>query len=131
MVSHPTASTRSITAVYGGSTNHLTSTSTAVSQVVGAASTTTSLTTSAQTVRTGQSVTYTATVAATAPGGGVPTGTVTFKDGTTAISCSSGTQTLNAPGVATCTTSFATTGTRSVTATYAGTASHTRRRPQR
>ena len=124
VVTHTAAGTRSVTAVYSGSADHLTSTSQAVSQVVGAAATTTTLTTSAQTVRSGQSVTYTATVAATAPGGGVPTGTVTFKDGSTVISCSSGTQTLGASGVATCTTTFTTTGTRSVTAAYAGTTNH-------
>lgn len=83
------------------------------------------LTTSATTVRTGQGVTYTATVAAAAPGGGVPTGTVTFRDGTTVIGCSAGSQTLNASGIATCTTTFPTPGSGSVTATYAGTASHT------
>ena len=121
VVSHTAAGTRSVTAVYSGSADHLTSTSPAVGQVVAAAATTTTMTTSAPTVRSGQSVTYTATVGATAPGGGVPTGTVTFKDGSTVISCSSGTQTLSAAGVATCTTSFTTTGTRSVTAAYAGT----------
>jgi hypothetical protein len=125
VVSHPSAGTRSVIAVYDGSPDHLTSTSTAVSQVVGPAATTTGLTTSATTVRTGQSVAYTATVGAAAPGGGVPTGTVTFKDGTTVISCSAGSQTLNASGVATCTTAFPTPGSRAVTATYAGTANHT------
>ncbi|WP_156415578.1 Ig-like domain-containing protein [Terrabacter sp. Soil811] len=124
VVTHTAAGTRSVTAVYSGSADHLTSTSPTVNQVVGPAATTTTLTTSAQTVRSGQSVTYTATVAATAPGGGVPTGTVTFKDGSTVISCSSGTQTLSASGVATCTTTFTTTGTRSVTAAYAGTTNH-------
>ena len=124
VVSHASAAARSITAVYGGSGNHLSSTSTAVSQVVGPATTTTGLTTSAATVRTGQSVTYTATVAASAPGGGVPTGSVSFKDGSTVISCSSGSPTLSASGVATCTTTYATTGSRSVTATYAGSANH-------
>jgi len=124
VVSHASAGTRSITALYSGSANHLTSTSPAVGQVVGAAATTTTVTTSAQTVRTSQSVTYTATVATTAPGGGVPAGGVTFKDGSTVITCSSGSQTLSASGVATCTTTFATAGTHSVTATYAGTANH-------
>ncbi|WP_156023205.1 Ig-like domain-containing protein [Terracoccus sp. 273MFTsu3.1] len=124
VVSLVSAGTRSITAVYSGSADHLTSTSPTVSQVVGAAVTTTTLTTSAQTVRTGQSVTYTATVAATAPGGGVPTGGVTFKDGSTVITCASGSQTLSAAGVATCTTTFATAGSRSVTAAYVGTANH-------
>ena len=51
----------------------------------------------------------------------MPTGTVTFKDGTTVIGCSAGSQTLSASGIASCTTTFATPGSRSVTATYAGT----------
>jgi hypothetical protein len=124
VVAHSSAGTRSISAVYGGSSNHQASTSTVVSQVVNAASTTTSLTTSVTPVVTGQSVTFTATVGAVGPGGGVPTGTVTFKDGSTALSCASGTQTLNGSGVATCTTAFAVTGPRTITATYAANPSY-------
>ncbi len=124
VVAHGSVGTRSISAVYSGSSNHQSSTSTAVSQVVNAASTTTSLTTSATSVVTGQSVTLTATVTPVVPGGGVATGTVTFKDGSTVLGCASGTQTLNGSGVATCTTSFAAAGPRTLTATYAGTSSY-------
>ena len=124
VVAHGSAGTRGITATYAGSANHGSSTSAAVTQVVNAASTTTSLTTSAATVTTGQSVTFSATVAPVAPGGGVPTGTVSFKDGSATISCSSGTLTLNASGIATCTTSFSATGSRTVTATYVGSSNH-------
>lgn len=124
VVVHGSVGTRSIIAAYAGSANHLPSTSSALTQVVNAASTTTSLTTSATTVATGQSVTFTATVAPVAPGGGVPTGAVTFKDGTTALSCAGGSPTLNGSGVATCTTSFTPAGSRAITATYAGSSSY-------
>jgi hypothetical protein len=59
-------------------------------------------------------------VAATLPGTGVPTGTVAFKDGGTALTCTGGNQTLNASGVATCSVSFASYGNHALTATYAG-----------
>ncbi|GAA2743398.1 hypothetical protein GCM10009868_16960 [Terrabacter aerolatus] len=124
VVASGSAGTHSITAVYAGSTNHIASTSSATSQVVNPASTTTSLTSSAGSVTPGQSLILTATVVAVAPGGGVPTGSVTFKDGATTLSCASGTQTLDASGVATCTTSFATTGSRTITATYAGSSNY-------
>ena len=52
----------------------------------------------------GQSVTFTATVAVTSPGAGPPTGTVTFKDGTTTL----GTGTLSTSGGVT-TATFTTT----------------------
>src|SRR5207248_172253 len=73
----------------------------------------------------GQSVTFTATVAPVAPGNTTPTGTVTFKDGATAI----GTGTL-APGTgATATATFTTAtlavGSHSITAVYGGDATHT------
>lgn len=124
VVAHGSAGTRSITATYAGSANHASSTSAGVSQVVNAASTTTSLTSSATTIATGQAVTFTATVAPVAPGGGVPTGTVSFKDGSTTISCTSGTPTLNASGTATCMTSFTATGSRTITAAYVGSSNH-------
>jgi hypothetical protein len=61
----------------------------------------------------GQSVTFTATVAAIAPGSGTPTGTVTFKDSAAVI----GTGTLSS-GVATFTTSALAVGGHSITAVY-------------
>src|SRR5262249_6876561 len=63
----------------------------------------------------GQSVTFTATVTAVAPGAGTPSGTVTFKDGGRTVS----TQRLSG-GVATFTTSALSVGSHSVTATYSG-----------
>lgn len=62
----------------------------------------------------GQSVTFTATVAP--QGTGVPTGSVTFMDGTTTL----GTGTLNSSGVATFTASALVAGSHSITAVYAG-----------
>ncbi len=78
-------------------------------------STTTSLASSSNPSRTGDSVTFTATVAAT-KGGGTPTGTVQFKvDGANVGSP----VTLNA-GKATYSTSSLAVGDRSITAEYSG-----------
>ena len=63
----------------------------------------------------GQSVTFSATVAATPPGAGTPTGTVTFLDGASPI----GTGTLLG-GVATLTTSALTGGNHTITTSYNG-----------
>jgi hypothetical protein len=61
-----------------------------------------------------QPVTFTAAVAAS--GGGVPTGTVTFKDGVTVL----GTGTLDANGRATLAVSTAAVGSHAITAVYGG-----------
>jgi len=108
--------THSITAVYGGDGNFTTSTSSAVSQTVNQAITTTSLTSSVNPSVFGQSVTFTATVTAYGPGSGTPTGTVTFMDGLTDI----GTGMLDASGTATFATSSLTVGDHLITADYAG-----------
>ncbi len=63
----------------------------------------------------GDSVTFTATVTAAPPASGTPTGTVTFKDGSTTV----GTGTL-AAGVATLTTSALALGDHNMTAVYGG-----------
>lgn len=115
-VSTLSAGTHSITAVYSGDAVFATSTSATVSQVVNRANTTTSLIASPNPVARRADVTLTATVTAVAPGAGTPTGTVTFRDGTTVI----GTATLNASGVATLVTSFGPPArVHSITATYA------------
>lgn len=81
--------------------------------------TNTALTSNQNPVRTGATVTFTATVSRQS-GTGTPTGSVTFKDGSGAISCVGGSQTLNS-GVATCQTTFSTFGApRSITAVYSG-----------
>jgi len=82
------------------------------------ATTTTTIASSAPTVNAGSSVTFTATVSASA---GSPTGTVTFLDGGTSI----GTGTLSSAGTTT-TAAFSTTtlaaGTHTITAAYGATA---------
>ncbi|MFO0888837.1 MAG: Ig-like domain-containing protein [Isosphaeraceae bacterium] len=108
--------TYSITAVYVGNTSFATSTSSAVSQTVNQAATTTSLTSSANPSVVDQPVTFTATVTVTSPGAGTPTGTVNFLDGSAVI----GSGTLNASRIATFTTSALASGGHSITAVYLG-----------
>ena len=81
-----------ITAKYLGDTNYSASpTSPSITQVVNAAATTTAVvSTLGNPSVVGQAVTYTATVAVTAPGSGTPTGNVEFFDGGTAISTAAG-----------------------------------------
>ena len=107
------AGTKSITAVYAGDATLAGSTSNKVSQVVNKATTTTTLTSSLNPSKAGQSVTFTATL--TAQFGGTVNGNVTFLDGTTTL----GTRTLSA-GVAKFTTSTLATGTHTITANYNG-----------
>ena len=76
-----------------GSPTFITSTSNAVVQIVNQAATTTALNAAPNPTKSGQSVTFTATVTS---GFATPVGTVTFKDSTTTI----GTVTLS-NGVAT------------------------------
>ena len=106
--------TDSVTAVYGGDTNYNNNTSNAVTETVGKATSSNTLTTSNATPNYGQPVTLTA--ALTSVNGVVPTGTVTFYNGTTSL----GTGTVNSSGVATLTTSSLPIGTDSVTAVYGG-----------
>jgi hypothetical protein len=111
------AGTHSITAVYTSDSNYATSTSPVLSQVVNGpvqASSTTSLGSSVNPATTGQSVTFTATVAGTTSNTPEPTGSVTFLDGTTTL----GSGTLNASGQATYTTSSLSEGSHSITAVY-------------
>jgi hypothetical protein len=102
----------SITAVYGGSTDFAGSTSPVLTQAVNKATTSTSVKSSLNPSKSGQSVTFTATVTS---GGGTPTGTVTFKNGSTTL----GTGTLSS-GKATFSTSTLSVGTHSITAAYGG-----------
>ena len=105
----------SITAVYSGDSAFAPSTSTILTQTVNQASTATSIASSANPSVVGQSVTFTATVGAVAPGSGTATGTITFKDGATTL----GTGTLSA-GSATFATSTLILGNHSITASYGG-----------
>jgi hypothetical protein len=112
-----TAGTDSITAVYAGDANNQTSTSQTLSQVVTDAPTTTTVVSSGSPAFVGQAVTFTATV--TSSYGAIPNGeSVTFYNSGTSIGAGS-----TQGGVATLTTSSLTSGTHSITATYAGDAS--------
>jgi hypothetical protein len=90
-----------IIAVYSGDSTYISSAGT-LTQAVVQASSTTSLSSSANPSSLGQPVTFTATVAAVDPSAGVPMGTVSFYDGTTFL----GSGTLDANGNATFTTSM-------------------------
>ena len=103
--------THAVTAVYAGNTNYATSTSAGVSQVVQQASTTTTLSSSANPAIAGKPVILTATVTGV---GGAVTGTVSFKDGATVL----GQGSLNAQGVATFSTTSLNVNSHSIIATY-------------
>ena len=75
----------SITATYGGDAEFDGSESAPLSQVVGQSSTDTTVTSSANPGFFGQNLTFTAQVSAVSPGGGTPTGSIIFKDGTTTL----------------------------------------------
>jgi len=107
-----TKGNHNITVAYNGATYFTASTSSVLTQTVGKASTTTAITSSANPSTHGHAVTFTATV--TPAFGGNPTGTVTFKTGTTVL----GTGTLNAAHRATFTTSTLPVGTTPIRAAY-------------
>ena len=108
-----------ITADYSGDTNFTASTGddSAAPQVVNQASTTTTVASVPNPSVFGQTVTFTATVAPTAPGAGTPTGTVNFLEGATTLASS---VTLNGSDQATFTTSSLAVGSHTITANYSG-----------
>jgi len=105
-----------ITASYGGDATFSGSTSSTLTETVKKAGTTTLVSSSANPSLSGQAVTFTATVTAKSPGAGIPTGTVTFKDGSSIL----GTGTLDSAGQAMFTTSTLAVGSHSITASYGG-----------
>lgn len=110
----------SLTAVFtpAASSGYEASTSPPVTLTVARDTTATALTVSTATPTAGRGVTYRATVGSAHTGAAVPSGAVEFLDGGTAIGgCSS--QPLSA-GQATCTLSYASPGSHSITATYLG-----------
>jgi len=109
------AGTHTITVSYSGDANFNGSTSSTLSQTVLPASTTTSLTTSANPTMFAQPVTFGATVAPIAPGAGTPIGNIVFSDGAIQL----GTVALNG-GIATFTTSTLSVGFHAITASYTG-----------
>src|SRR5207249_4149714 len=105
-----------VTARYQGEGNFNASTSEGLTETVSAATTTTSLQSSANPAGYGQAVTFTAAVAPAGPWwSGTPTGAVSF----TADGADLGEATLS-NGVATLTVSTLTAGDHAVTATYRG-----------
>ncbi len=118
-----TTGTHNITAQYNGDSNYVPTTSAALVLVVGqVASATSTPTPSANPSTLGAAVTFSASVTSTLTGDAlVPTGKVTFNDGTTAL----GSAPLNSSGVATFQTSGLSVGTHSITAQYGGDANFT------
>jgi hypothetical protein len=105
-----------INANYSGDGNFLASTYTNFGETVLKDATTATVTANANPAVVGTTVTFTATLQASSPGAGTPTGTVTFLDITTTL----GTGTLNAAGKATFTTSALALGTHAISVSYAG-----------
>ena len=117
-VTYAVAGSHGITAIYTGDPNFTPSTSPVFTQTVNPGATSTSLASSVNPSVTGQPVTFTATVNATVPGSGSPTGTVAFLDGGVPIAgCAAQ---MVAGGTATCVASFDTAGASAITAGYSG-----------
>jgi RHS repeat-associated protein len=108
--------THSITATYAGDANFLATAKTASAGLsVAKDSDTIAIISSAQPAVVGQTVTFTALVRANPPGGGISTGTVTFKDGSTVLDAAALTG-----GKATFSTAALAVGNHSITVAYAG-----------
>jgi Bacterial Ig-like domain (group 3)/Glycosyl Hydrolase Family 88 len=112
-ISTLSAGSHAITAVYGGNAEYTGSTSTTLTQTVAKAATASAVTSSLNPSRHGNSVTFTGTVKSLTTG--IPTGSITFWDGTVTL----GTVTLSS-GKATFTTSTLTVGSHSIKIVYHG-----------
>jgi streptogramin lyase len=108
--------THSLTASFAGTGGFTGSVSPATAVTVARAATRIVLASSFNPTVAGQPVTLKAVVFPVAPGGGSPTGTVTFKDGATVL----GTVAIGPTGVAKLNTSFTTAGGHAITAAYSG-----------
>lgn len=115
-VSSLNVGTHSITAAYGGDSNFLASTSSALSQVVNQASTATAFTSSANSQTLNTSITLTANLSVLAPGAGTPTGTITFQEGSNVLATSP----VGSSEQATFSTASLSVGTHSLVASYSG-----------
>jgi len=109
--------TYQLTAVYGGDADNATAISPAITVIVQLSPTATSLTSSANPVTLGQSVSFTATASG---GSSVPTGSIQFMDGSVVL----GSVPVGANGSATLSTSTLPFGTHSISAIYEGDADH-------
>jgi hypothetical protein len=105
-----------ISAVYSGDGDRQVSFSTDVALTISQAATAASLTSSVNRSVSGQEVTLKAVIAPISPGGGTPTGTVTFSEGTSVLA----TRSLDASGIATFTTAALRRGNHVITAVYSG-----------
>jgi autotransporter-associated beta strand protein len=103
-----------ITASYSGDTTFI-GVSGTVNQTVHKDSTTTSISSTATTIRAGQTVILTSAVTPMSPGQGVPTGTVTFYRGGTVLA-----KVTLVNGIATLQTKLSAVGTESIYAVYSG-----------
>lgn len=109
-----TADEHFITAQYSGDSNFSAGSSSLV-QTIHAGASSTALTSTPNPSNPGQSVTFTATVAAVPPATGTPTGQVTFQQGNTILAQAP----LNSSGQVSFSTSTLATGSDTITATYA------------
>jgi sugar lactone lactonase YvrE len=105
-----------ITAVYSGNAAFATSTSTAVTEVINAPTTTTTVSAAPNPATVGQSITLSASVSPTPTGS--PLGSINFMDGATLLS----TVNINSFGAATYATSSLAAGSHTLTAVYSGNA---------
>jgi hypothetical protein len=116
-VAYPAIGSDPVTASYSGGSDFVASTSSALTQTVAQDATAINLSVSSATSLLGQQLTLNAAVSAVAPGSGVPTGTVTFFDGTTALGGAS----LNASGQVSLSTNALLPGNHpAITAAYSG-----------
>jgi PKD repeat protein len=116
-LSYMVAGASQVTAGYSGGPDFDASTSPATTETVSPDATATTLALSSSSVLFGQALTLTATVMASAPGTGIPTGTVTFLEGNTVL----GTGSLSSAGEATLSTNAVLPASQStVRATYSG-----------
>jgi hypothetical protein len=104
----------SLTAKYSGDSNYAASTSTAITETVNLAATTTTVASSVNPATFGQSVIFTVTVQPS--GAGTPTGTITLMDGATSI----GSGSLSGSNSVQFTVGTLSGGAHSITAAYGG-----------
>jgi hypothetical protein len=109
------AGSHTVSAAYGGDAGFAPSTSANLTQTVKQAATTTAVSSTPDPSTYGQSVAFTVTVSANAPGAGTPTGGITVSDGGTQIAAGSLTS-----GAYTFSSSALGAGSRTITAAYAG-----------
>jgi hypothetical protein len=108
--------THTIAALFTGDENFQQSQSPALSQEVDSARTATAVAVDVAQAVYGQPVTFTATVSAVGPGGGIPTGLVAFIEGTSRL----GTGMVDGKGMATFSTSTLDAGSHTIAAVYLG-----------